>query len=356
MKILYVSRHFNHSGYVILKRLIKERIKISAVLLKDEPNILNKPHFRYLEVVKYWLKVKLYRGQFLKTINSEELLARKNGIKIIKTRSIKSDSFYEDLKTLNPDLIVLGGGWHELIPERVFGYPKYGCINTHPSLLPEFRGTSITRWQVLYGIEKSGSTIHFVDSKFDTGGVIAQNTIDLNPNWTPQELFYQLGFVGADLMVKLLRDNIDDFKPTSFYPKHNSNYYKYFSKWNWNFESLKIDWSKSLKEIHFFVMANSQESYEYLGPHTVLKGQEYFVRQTRLYNKSDFSKLDNIESLKKEKIIVHISKNKNLYFYRTDENWLIEIVKLQKVTNHKWKPSFRPLTRINFNDKEILNL
>lgn len=356
MKILYVTRHFNHSGYIILKRLIDDKIPIYAVLVKEESNIFKTPLLRHFALFKYWLKIKFYKGQFLKTTNSEELLAKNNGLRIIKTSSIKSDSFFKKLQEANPDLIVLGGGWPELIPERVYSYPRFGCINTHPSLLPEYRGTSITRWQVLNGVLKSGSTIHFVDSKFDTGGAIAQVSIDVNVNWTPQELFLKLGEAGADIMADLLKNNSKEFKPKTFFPKHNPAYYKYFSKWKWDPKSLVIDWTQPLIKIHFFVLANSQESYEYLGPMTKLNNALYFVRQTKLYPKNSIlPKNFNEVNYNPEEIFIFLSKDKKLYLGRKNEEWVIELMKIQSVSNYKWKRSFNPSEKSDFISGKIFN-
>lgn len=282
MKILYITRHFNHSGYIILKRLIEEQIPVEAVLLHNDNSWWRKPVIGYLLRLLYTIKCWYYRCQPLRTLNSEEDLAKKNNIPIIWANSIKSDYFYSQLQKVNPDIIVLGGGWHELIPSRVFNYPALGCINTHPSLLPEFRGTSITRWQVLKGVNRSGSTIHYVDDTFDTGGMLAQKMIDVANNVTPQELFLNLGNAGADILLPLLKKFKTNGKLSTYTVEHNSDYYNYYKRWKWDFEKLKIDWNKAFKEIHFKILANTQESYEYLGAHFRYKNKTYFIRRTSL--------------------------------------------------------------------------
>ena len=76
--------------------MIEEDIDISAILVKDEFSLLKVPFFRHIAILIYYLKTKFYNGEFLKTINSEEILARKNRIKIIKTKSIKTNDFFEN--------------------------------------------------------------------------------------------------------------------------------------------------------------------------------------------------------------------------------------------------------------------
>lgn len=343
MKILYVSRHFNHSGYIILEKLIENNIAIAAVLLHDDNDLFRKPFIRQLLLFFYKLKCFYYRCKPLKTIKSEMFLAKKNNIPILLTKSIKSDSFYEDLTKLNPDIIVLGGGWHELIPQRVYSYPKLGCINTHPSLLPEFRGTSITRWQVLHGVELSGSTIHYVDDKFDTGGVLSQKSTEVSPETTPQELFHQLGRVGAEIMIPLLRKFESEGKQNTYTVNHNSSYYKYFSRWKWNEEDLKINWNESFKNIHFKILSNTQESYEYLGPIMEFNENSYFIRQSKLIEVSN-QYVEFINGLSDNVIyIIDVDYSGSIILGRKNEKVCLVLIKIQKFNKwHKYRRSYFP--------------
>lgn len=309
MKILYVTRHFNHSGYIILQRLIAEKIPIEAILLHEDNDRWRQPILKSILKLFYNLKCWYYKCEPLKNLESEEVLAKKNNIPIIWTSSIKSDYFFAELQKVNPDLIVLGGGWHELIPSRVFSFPRYGCINTHPSLLPEFRGTSITRWQVLSGVKKSGSTIHYVDDTFDTGGVLAQKAIDVPNNLTPQQLFSDLGIVGADIMVSLLKKFKTQGKQSTYNVDQNPMYYGYYKRWEWNLEKLKINWEKSFSEIHFHVLACTQESYHYLGTHFKYRNKTFFIRKTSL-----------IELLDKHKKFAEELADNSLYIYSIKED------------------------------------
>ncbi|WP_139958090.1 methionyl-tRNA formyltransferase [Flavicella sediminum] len=345
MKILYVTRHFNHSGYLILKRLLEEGFDISGILLHEDDDKLRNSFYRFFYKLQYYLQSKYYGFSRLKNFNSEESLAKKNKLNIIYSKSIKSDAFYEALKELNPEIIVLGGGWHELIPERVYSYPIYGCINTHPSLLPEFRGTSITRWQVLHGIEKSGSTIHYVDGKFDTGGMLAQKELQLGKLHTigPQQLFYKLGEIGADIMVELLHKiKVERKILSSNVVEHNPKYYNYFKRWRWDEKKLFVDWSQTLKEIHFFVLSCTQEHYKYLGPIIYINGQTYFLRKTRVLEKTTASTFETDELYWVE------LANKNLALTKNSSEYLLEVCQIQKYEANK------SLTHRALNPKRIL--
>jgi len=327
MRIIYITRHFNKSGYVILNRIISENIKIEAVVLHKSKDIWNNVFLRSFLLSWYKFKCYYYRCKPSKTTNSEYLLAKKYHIPIFLIKSVKSNYFYEFLQKKFPDLIVIGGGWHELIPKRVFNLPKYGCINTHPSLLPEFRGTSITRWQIFYGVKRSGCTIHYVNDKFDAGGIVAQDEISVPNDITPQELFYKLSELGADLMVDLLNKFDNGNVPDTITPEHNKDFYKYFSKWKWSIEKLRIDWSKSFEEIHCKILANTQESYEYPGPYFYYNGKRFIIRITRLHSYNNYT-IKGIYN--NNRIYVVANTNDSLFIYRQGEKNVLEIAQIQK--------------------------
>src|SRR5690606_28678181 len=109
-----------------------------------------------------------YRCAPLKFSRSVYKLAKSKKIDVIRIETIKSASFVRTLEIISPDLLFVGGGWHELIPKKVLRIPKLGALNVHPSLLPNYRCTSITRWQILHGDKQSRSSVLNIDDRFDT--------------------------------------------------------------------------------------------------------------------------------------------------------------------------------------------
>lgn len=266
MRILFVTRHLNRSGFAILRRLIQERFNVCGVLVKEQKSAWLSPWKRHIARAMYLVECQYYRCNPLKVTESEALLAKSAGLNVIGVQSIKSDLTLERLKEVAPDIIVVGGGWHELIPPAVFNLPRLGCINTHPSLLPDFRGTSITRWQILEGAQVSGCTIHYVNEAFDAGNILEQRKLDVRPGITPQELFGDLSILAADMMTDLLRQFEREGKLRGVDVSKAALEAKYYSKWKWDDAKLRIDWNRPLRDVERFVRANTQESYRYLGP------------------------------------------------------------------------------------------
>lgn len=285
MRFLYVSRQFNRSGYHILDHLLEEGTHVPVGVLLPSPSApqpLDDPAGAEQECRRYAEEVARYGGRPLRFLGSIRRLAEGHGIPVFERRGIKGDEAYRWLSSLDLDLIALGGGWPQLIPPRVINLPRYGVINTHPSLLPEFRGTDIHRWQVLHGVDRSGTTIHYVDERFDTGEILGQVAVPVSPDDTPQDLADKAGRAAGPLMKDVL-DRIASAIPgrargTAQGARDDES--RYFSRWRWeDREFLRLDWGRPAEDLRRLVLACSQESYRYNGPFFESRGVEYIVRE-----------------------------------------------------------------------------
>lgn len=288
MKILYLSRQFNRSGYEILKHLISNSpYKPHTILLPydEEKRKLDDEFSLATETKKYMSEAKHYGCKPIRFLKSIKLLANNAGIEVIYLKSLKTEESYQLLKAKSFDLMILGGGWPELISEKIIKLPKLGAINAHPSLLPTFRGTDIHRWQVLLNVKKSGLTIHYVNEKFDAGDILAQSTVKISSNDTPQKLFSKVTNNSGRLMHSVIK-KIEKSKPNKIRGisqiEKNINS-KYFHAWMWNDkEFFKIDWNTSAFRLWRFVLASTQESYKYNGPYFEVNGHFYILREASI--------------------------------------------------------------------------
>ena len=78
------------------------------------------------------------------------------------------------------DLVVLAGYMHLLTPAFLERFPER-VVNVHPSLLPEFPGAHAIDDALAAGVETTGVTVHYVDDGLDTGDVIRQETVAVEP-------------------------------------------------------------------------------------------------------------------------------------------------------------------------------
>jgi phosphoribosylglycinamide formyltransferase-1 len=101
-----------------------------------------------------------------------------------------SDAMFAEIRTANPDLVVMGGFLRRvLIPDDF----QNRVVNIHPSLIPAFcgkgmYGSHVHAAVIQYGCKISGCTVHFVDDHYDHGPIIAQATVDVLPEDSPQDL------------------------------------------------------------------------------------------------------------------------------------------------------------------------
>ena len=339
MSILYVTRNLNHSGYFILKRLITDKVPIEAVVIPEKYSFFDYLISRKIAKFLYFLFCNYQGSDHSKTINSERLLAKSSNIPVFRIRSMNSRKFKKILINKSPKIIFLGGGWPELIPTWVIDQFHNRIFNTHPSLLPKFRGTSIHRWQILKKEKYSGITVHRVDKSFDTGNIIVQRKYEISPNETPQSLFKSLAKLGSEMVSNLFNEtkNLTDFssikeiKQSSINSENN-----YFSKWNWQWNKQIINlYSDNLEDIDRFIKANNQESFFYIGPHLMINNKLFIVRKSQLidlfkdnYKFSDKKFKSSIPLLEK----CNVSKN-GIEIISKDKSKMLLIKSIQKFDN-----------------------
>ncbi|MGN6418717.1 MAG: methionyl-tRNA formyltransferase [Pseudobacter sp.] len=103
-----------------------------------------------------------------------------------------------------PD-IVLVKTFPWLIPSGILGLPPKGFINFHYAPLPEFRGPNPLFWMIRHQIRDGGVSVHQMDECFDSGPLLLQQPVSVNPDFTYGMLVSQLAFVGLQLCQALLQ-------------------------------------------------------------------------------------------------------------------------------------------------------
>lgn len=130
--------------------------------------------------------------------------ALSEGLKVLQPHNLKSDDFIAELKNLNADLYVVVA--FRMLPEVVWNMPKYGTVNLHASLLPQYRGAAPINHAVINGETKTGVTTFFIEKEIDTGNIIAQKEVEILPDETAGELHDKLMLVGGELILKTVTD------------------------------------------------------------------------------------------------------------------------------------------------------
>ncbi len=167
------------------------------------------PSLQSLMLNKYDIKAvytqpdrKAGRGQRLAPCPVKQFAASA-GLTVMQPESFKDPKEVELLAELKPDIIVVAA-YGQILPDPVLKIPPYKCINIHPSLLPKYRGPSPVAAAILNGDTQTGVTIMLIESKVDSGLVIAQVTTNIKDNDTTGSLTGRLAEIGAALLVDTL--------------------------------------------------------------------------------------------------------------------------------------------------------
>ena len=94
----------------------------------------------------------------------------------------------------------------KILPPEVYEKPGKGCINIHPSLLPDYRGAAPIEWAIMNGDTYSGVTSFIVGKNLDSGDILDQRLVSLDPEKTKEELMPEFIFQGQGCLWKTLRD------------------------------------------------------------------------------------------------------------------------------------------------------
>lgn len=109
----------------------------------------------------------------------------------------------DKLKELNIDVGVVCS-YNYLLKKEFLDTAKMGYINSHPSLLPDYRGAAPYFHIINNGEKKSGITLHFMDETFDTGDIIYQKEFEIFPNETMGTLFNRTNYMISDALIEVL--------------------------------------------------------------------------------------------------------------------------------------------------------
>jgi methionyl-tRNA formyltransferase len=130
-------------------------------------------------------------------------IAEEMGLEVRQVESFKKADDVLDLAGLKPDMIVVAS-FGIILPQSVLDIPTYCCLNLHPSLLPLYRGPTPIPAAILVGDDVTGTSIMLIDKNIDSGPILAQRKVPIEPSDTTQSLTGKLAHISADLLMETL--------------------------------------------------------------------------------------------------------------------------------------------------------
>jgi methionyl-tRNA formyltransferase len=171
-----------------------------------------------------------------------------HGLRVLQPVKLKDPDFIRELSTIAADLFIVVA--FRMLPEIVWKMPPLGTFNLHASLLPQYRGAAPINHVIINGESETGLTTFFLKQEIDTGEIIFQEKIQIQPEETAGELHDRMKIAGADLVLKTVEaistgnlntieqgKLIDPCIPLIAAPKIFR-------------EDCRIDWTKSTDEVH----------------------------------------------------------------------------------------------------------
>jgi folate-dependent phosphoribosylglycinamide formyltransferase PurN len=122
-------------------------------------------------------------------------------VPIIGATDVNQKETFDQIQGWQPDLVI-SIYLNQLIKQSLINLPTFGVINIHPALLPCHRGLFPYFWVLTNREKETGVTVHWVDEKFDTGHLLLQEKIVVEPSDTIISLSYKSSVVGAEMLVK----------------------------------------------------------------------------------------------------------------------------------------------------------
>ena len=132
-----------------------------------------------------------------------KVYAQEQGIPVYQPITLKDGAFAAELSALAPDVIVVVA-YGKILPPYVLEFPKYGCVNVHGSLLPQYRGAAPMQRAVIDGCTETGITTMQMNEGLDTGDMLEVCRLPIGENDNFEKIHDALGAAGATLLLSTL--------------------------------------------------------------------------------------------------------------------------------------------------------
>ncbi|WP_026516768.1 methionyl-tRNA formyltransferase [Butyrivibrio sp. MC2021] len=136
-------------------------------------------------------------------VSDVKALALEHNLPVFQPEKIKQAEHVAYLKTIDADIYVVAA-FGQILSQEILDIPKYGCVNIHASLLPEYRGAAPIQQSIIDGKKETGVTIMQMAAGMDTGDILIQKTIPISEDETGGGLFDKLSVLGGQLIVEAL--------------------------------------------------------------------------------------------------------------------------------------------------------
>lgn len=175
--------------------------------------------------------------------------ALEHNIPVLQPVKMKDESFIEQLCSFNADIQAVVA--FRMLPEVVWGMPRFGTFNVHAALLPQYRGAAPINWAVINGETQTGVTTFFLDKDIDTGRIIDKKTFDIPDDADVEYVYDGLMRLGAQLCKETIDKVIECDGDVPSVAQEDNDCLKSAPKIFK--ETCEINWNQPAKQVYDFI-------------------------------------------------------------------------------------------------------
>lgn len=169
-----------------LRTLVENGYNVAAVVTMPDKNAGRGRHLAFSHVKQYALE---------------------QNLPLLQPENLKDPEFLQALREIGADLFIVIA--FRMLPEAVWAMPPLGTFNLHASLLPKYRGAAPINWAVINGEQTTGVTTFFLQHEIDTGDIIEQRAINIDPDENVGSVHDRLMNLGAEIVLSTVDHIID---------------------------------------------------------------------------------------------------------------------------------------------------
>ncbi|QQN49388.1 methionyl-tRNA formyltransferase [Stutzerimonas balearica] len=188
------------------------------------------------------------RGQKLMPSPVKQL-ALQHGLPVMQPATLRDAEAQHALAALQPDLMVVVA-YGLILPQAVLDTPRLGCINSHASLLPRWRGAAPIQRAIEAGDSESGVTVMQMEAGLDTGPMLLKVSTPIGPSDTGGSLHDRLAALGAQAVVEAVARLQAGALPGERQDDTYATYAHKLSK-----DEARLDWQRPAAELERLVRA-----------------------------------------------------------------------------------------------------
>jgi methionyl-tRNA formyltransferase len=220
------------------------------------------------------------------------------GIPVQQHKSLKAPAVREEFLSLDADLAILAFVT-QIVPQQVFSVPRLGSICFHPSLLPKYRGASAINWALIKGEPVTGLSLFWVDAGIDTGPILLQKQVAVDPDDTTGSLYFNKIFpLGIDAIGEAV-DLIKSGNPPRIAQDESKATYDPPCR----DEHARIDWAIPAQKIYNLIRGCDPQP----GAHATYNGKIVRIFDARLQPASVSAKPGEVIAIGGEEIAIALN-------------------------------------------------